>query len=151
VTFGEQSTDEMMFGVFDFMPKDGVSPAPTTVEKRFDILATMLPANSAYRTSVTILKPIPAVLHLPRSGDGAFYLGQGRFQINVIPIKNITWTGDAFSFRMDARFGPNAAFTFDVEGTVAGDTITGEVTPVGVAKAPFSRTFAGTLAGGNNK
>ena len=41
--------------------------------------------------------------YLPRTGDGAFYLGQGRFQINVIPINNITWTGDAFSFRMDAR------------------------------------------------
>ena len=26
VTFGEQSTNEMMFGVFDFTPKDGVSP-----------------------------------------------------------------------------------------------------------------------------
>ena len=26
VTFGEQSTDEMMFGVFEFTPKDGVSP-----------------------------------------------------------------------------------------------------------------------------
>ena len=146
VTFGEQSTDEMMFGVFDFTPKEGVSPVPTTVEKRFDMLAAMLPANSAYRTSVTILKPIPAVLHLPRRGDGAFYLGQGRFQINVMPITNITWNGDAFAFRMDARFGPNAAFTFDVKGTVSGDTIRGEVTPVGVAKAPFSRTFEGILA-----
>jgi hypothetical protein len=135
-----------MFGVFDFTPKDGVSPAPSSVEKRFDILAGTLPANSAYRTSVTILKPIPAVLHLPRTGDGAFYLGQGRFQINRIPIQNITWNGDAFEFRMDARFGPNAAFTFDVKGTVTGNAIHGEVTPVGVAKAPFSRTFAGTLA-----
>ncbi len=145
VTFGEQSTDEMMFGVFDFTPKDGVAPEPTSVEKRFDLLAATLPANSAYRTSVTILKPIPAVLHLPRTGDGAFYLGQGRFQINVIPIRNITWSGDAFSFRMDARFGPNAAFTFDVTGTVSGSAVTGEVTPVGVAKAPFSRTFEGAL------
>ena len=146
VTFGEQSTDEMMFGVFDFTPKDGVSPEPSSVEKRFDILAGTLPANSAYRTSVTILKPIPAVLHLPRSGDGAFYLGQGRFQINRIPIQNIKWDGDAFEFRMDARFGPNAAFTLDVKGAVTGNTVRGEVTPVGVAKAPFSRTFEGTLA-----
>ena len=28
VTFGEQSTDEMMFGEFDFTPKNGVSPRP---------------------------------------------------------------------------------------------------------------------------
>ena len=82
VTFGEQSTNEMMFGVFDFTPKDGVSPVPTTVDKRMDVLASTLPADSTYTTSVTILKPIPAVLHLPRTGDGMFYLGQGRFQIN---------------------------------------------------------------------
>ena len=69
------------------------------------------------------------MLHLPRSGEGAFYLGQGRFQINVIPIKNITWNGDNFEFRMDARFGPNAAFTFDVKGNVTADgTVRGEVT-----------------------
>jgi hypothetical protein len=147
VTFGEQSNDEMMFGVFDFMPKDGVSPAPSTTDKRMDVLAAILPAGSAYRTSVTILKPIPAVLHLPRNGEGAFYLAQGRFQINRIPIKSVTWNGDAFEFRMDAQFGPNARFTFDVKGRATGNTITGEVTPVGVAKAPFSRTFEGTLVG----
>ena len=50
-----------------------------------------------------------------------FYLGQGRFQINAIPIKNIKWTGDNFEFRMDARFGPNAAYTFDVKGNVSAD------------------------------
>ena len=89
----------------------------------------------------------PAVLHLPRTGDGMFYLGQGRFQINAIPIKNIVWTGDNFQFRMDARFGPNAAYTFDVKGSVTADgTVRGEVTPVGVEKAPFSRSFEGRTA-----
>jgi hypothetical protein len=75
-----------------------------------------------------------------------FYLGQGRFQINMIPIKTITWNGDAFEFRMDAQFGPNQKYTFDVKGTVAGGVVKGQVTPVGVEKAPFSRTFEGTLA-----
>jgi hypothetical protein len=146
VVFGETTNDEMMFGVFDFMPKEGVAPAPTTTDRRMDVLAGTFPAGSAYRTSVTVLKPIPAVLHLPRTGEGAFYLAQGRMQVNRIPIKTITWNGDAFEFRMDAQFGPNARFTFDVKGTAKGNTITGEVTPVGVAKAPFSRTFEGTLA-----
>jgi hypothetical protein len=147
VTFGEQSTDEMMFGVFDFTPKDGVSALPTTVEKRMDVLASTLGA-SAYQTTVTILKPIPAVLHIPRSGEGAFYLGQGRFQINRVPIKSIVWDGDNFAFRMDARFGPNAAFTFDVKGSVTKDgAVHGDVTPVGVEKAPFSRSFEGRAAG----
>jgi len=111
------------------------------------VLASTLPPDSTYTTSVTILKPIPAVLHLPRTGDGMFYLGQGRFQINAIPIKNIVWTGDNFQFRMDARFGPNAAYTFDVKGNVTADgTVRGEVTPVGVEKAPFSRSFEGRTA-----
>jgi hypothetical protein len=48
---------------------------------------------------------------------------------------------------MDAQFGPNARFSFDVKGTATGNTITGEVTPVGVAKAPFSRPFEGILVG----
>ena len=147
VTFGEQSNDEMMFGVFDFTPREGVSPQPTTIDKRMDVLASTLGAG-AYLTTVTILKPIPAVLHIPRTGEGAFYLGQGRFQINRVPIKTITWNGDNFEFRMDARFGPNAAFTFDVKGNVTPDgTIRGEVTPVGAAKAPFSRNFEGKAAG----
>jgi hypothetical protein len=148
VTFGEQSTDEMMFGVFEFVPKEGVSPVPASNETRMDALQATLPADSTYRIPVSILKPIPSVLHLPRTGDATWYLGQGRFQINVIPIKNVVWNGDAFSFRMDVRFGPNAAFTFDVDGTLDADgTIAGKVTPVGVEKAPFSRTFEGTRRG----
>lgn len=145
VTFGEQSTDEMMFGMFEFVAKDGVSPVPATNETRMDALQATLPADSSYRVTVSILKPIPSVLHLPRSGPGTWYLGQGRFQINVISIPQIEWNGDAFTFRMDARFGPNAAFTFDVSGTVGPDgTIRGQTTPVGVAKAPFSPSFEGT-------
>jgi hypothetical protein len=48
---------------------------------------------------------------------------------------------------MDARFGPNAAYTFDVTGSVTPDgTVRGEVRPVGVEKAPFSRSFEGKSA-----
>jgi hypothetical protein len=145
VTFGEQSTDEMMFGMFEFVATEGVSPVPATNDTRIDALQATLPADSSYRIQVSILKPIPSVLHLPRTGDGTWYLGQDRFQINVIPIRGIVWNGDAFSFRMDVRFGPKAAFTFDVNGSVGPDgTIRGTTTPVGVAKAPFSPTFEGS-------
>jgi hypothetical protein len=45
------------------------------------------------------------------------------------------------------RFGPKAAFTFDVTGSVDADgAIRGAVAPVGVENAPFSRTFAGALS-----
>jgi hypothetical protein len=144
VTFGEQSSDEMMFGAFDFVADAGVSPTPATVETRMHALEGTLPAESSYRIPVTILKPIPSVLHLPRTGDGTWYIGQSRIQINVVPLRNLAWNGDQFSFRMDVRFGPKAAFTFDVNGSVDADgAIRGTVAPVGVEKAPFSRTFEG--------
>ena len=144
VTFGEQSTDEMMFGMFEFVAKEGVSPVPVTNETRMDALQATLPRDETFRIPVAILKPIPSVLHLPRTGEGTWYLGQSRFQINVIPIRNIVWNGDAFAFRMDVRFGPKAAFTFDVNGTVSADgVIRGTTTPVGVEKAPFTRSFEG--------
>ena len=149
VTFGEQSTDEMMFGMFEFVAKEGVSPVPVTLDTRMDALQSTLPADSTYRIQVSILKPIPSVLHLPRSGEGTWYLGQSRLQINMIPIKNIVWNGDQFSFRMDARFGTGAGWTFDVTGSVSADgTIRGQTAPVGVEKAPFSRTFEGRSSRG---
>jgi hypothetical protein len=145
VTFGEQSTDEMMFGFLEFVAAEGVRLTPATPESRMAALQSTLPADSAYSVPVTVLKPMASVLHLPRTGEGTWYIAQNRFQINVIPIKNIEWTGDDFRFRMDVRFGPRAAFTFDVSGTASPGVVRGNVTPVGVDKAPFNRTFEGTL------
>jgi hypothetical protein len=148
VTFGEQSTDEMMFGLFEFVADDGVSPKPVNNETRIEALLASLPADSAYRVNVTILPnrpPVPSVLHIPKNGEGTWYIAQSRFQINVVPIKQIEWTGNAYKFRMDVRFGPRAAFTFDVAGTVDADgSLKGSAAPVGVAMAPFSQAFEGT-------
>ena len=149
VTFGEQSTDEMMFGVFEFTANEGVSPKPVTPQSRMDALLSTLPAGSSYRVMVTILpgRPaLPSILYLPRQGEGTWYIAQSPLQINVVPIKSLAWTGDAYDFRMDIRFGANAAFTFDVKGAVSPEgSIRGDVTPVGVERAPFSRTFEGAL------
>ena len=79
VTFGEQSSDEMMFGVLEFVASDGVSPTPATPESRMDALQSTLPAEAAYRVPVTVLRPIPSVLHLPRQGEGTWYLGAESF------------------------------------------------------------------------
>lgn len=148
VTFGEQSTDEMMFGVFEFTPAEGVSPTAVTGQTRMDALLTTLPADSSYRVMVNILPGRPAnasILHLPKQGEGTWYIAQGALQINVVPIKQINWNGDAFDFRMDIRFGANAAFTFDAKGTAGPDGfVRAEITPVGVERAPFSRTIEGS-------
>jgi hypothetical protein len=152
VTFGEQSTDEMMFGVFEFTPVEGVSPTPATLQSRMDALIETLPAESAYKVMVTILPgrpPLPSVLHLPKKGEGTWYIAQGALATNVVPIRQINWNGNAYDFRVDIRFGANAAFTFDVKGTTAADgSLRGDVTPVGVDRAPFSRTIEGTLRSG---
>ena len=146
VTFGEQSSDEMMFGVFEYTPKEGVSPKPSTLETKNDALLAMLPADSSYRVPVTILRPFISSLYLPRQGEGKWYLLQGPLQTNIVPIKQINWAGDNFTFRVDIHFGPNAAFTFDVAGSVKGDgTLHADVTPVGVDRAPFNRVIDGTL------
>ena len=146
VTFGEQSTDEMMFGMFEFVADEGVSPKPVTPETRMDALHSTLPAESSYKVPVSVIgRPMISVVHLPKQGEGAWYIHQGRFQINIIPIRDITWNGDAFTFRMDVRFGPNAAFTFDVNGAAGQDgTITGNVAVVDAPKNPFITKFEGS-------
>jgi hypothetical protein len=148
VTFGEQSTDEMMFGVFEFTPAEGVSPTPVTGQTRMEALQTTLPAETSYRVMVNVLPgrpPFASILHLPKQGQGTWYIAQGALQINVVPIKQINWNGDAFDFRMDIRFGANAAFTFDAKGAVGGDgSVHADITPVGVERAPFSRAIDGS-------
>jgi hypothetical protein len=148
VTFGEQSTDEMMFGMFEFIADEGVAPKPVTLETRIDALQSTLPQDSSYKVTVALVagRQVPSILHLPRTGEGTWYIAQSRLQINVTPIRNIVWDGNRFKFQMDLRLGPRAAFTLDVSGEAkANGTIEGQVTPVGVDAAPFSRTFEGAL------
>jgi hypothetical protein len=148
VTFGEQSNDEMMLGLIEFTAAEGVSPTPATPESRMEALLATLPQDSAYKVPVTILplRPaVPSVLHLPRKGEGTWYIAQSRLQINVIPIRDVVWDGDNYSFRIDVRFGPRAAFTFDVKGSATAEGVRGAITPVGVAQAPLSQTFEGTV------
>jgi len=105
VTFGESSTSEMMFGMFEFTAVDGVSPKPGTPASRLDALVSSFPKGMAY----TIQLPqnaqmIPAVLYLPKSGEAALYMPT-RGMIDVTRIDDLAWTGDAFKFSVPARLG----------------------------------------------
>ena len=78
---------------------------------------------------------------LPKQGEGTWYIAQGALQINVVPIKQINWNGDAFDFRMDIRFGANAAFTFiviavDAAADVLSSTVTTTLYTPAVAGLP---------------
>jgi len=74
VTFGEASTSEMMFGMFEFTANDGVSPKASTPRSRMETLVGTLPADSSFLIDLPFTTPPqPAVLHVPRNGPGAFY------------------------------------------------------------------------------
>jgi hypothetical protein len=96
VTFGESSTAEMMFGMFEYTAAEGVSPAPSTPQKRVAALLSSF-KESAY--AVDIVRPrmtIPSVLYIPKSGDGAWYVPTFGI-LFVSPIKPV-WKGDSFEF-----------------------------------------------------
>src|SRR5215510_10548571 len=69
VTFGEASTSEMMFGMFEFTADTGVSPKPSTERERMEALVASLPADSSFLIDLPFgPRGLPAVLHLPRTG-----------------------------------------------------------------------------------
>jgi hypothetical protein len=105
VRFGETSNDEMMFGTFEFVPIDGVSPAQPDDALRMQVVAKDLP-DETYLIAVPFLfRQMPAAIHLPRSGDGVWYLTPRPGVIIDVPVTGIEWTGNAFTFTTSVRAG----------------------------------------------
>jgi hypothetical protein len=144
VTFGEGSTAEMMFGMFEFTAVEGVSPRPGNVPSRMQALLASFPKETAY--SVTVpqgVQTIPTVLYLPKTGDAAWYFPvQGI--INVWPIDDLVWTGNAFKFTTAIRLGAGSV-PLSVTGEVKEDgTIGGSVDSAAAnSRVPFGQ-FSGT-------
>jgi mono/diheme cytochrome c family protein len=145
VTFGTQTNDEMMFAVFEFIADEGVSPIPSSDERRRDALIASLPADSTYNIDLPMMgRTIPTALHLPKTGEGTWYiLMQGN--LLLLPAKNVAWDGSSYSFDMQMRLGPMGG-DFVVKGTVDGSDINGGFEGEGVV--PFS-AFEGRLTGDN--
>jgi hypothetical protein len=122
VRFGEASTAEMMFGMFEFTADIGVSPKPSTERSRFDALLSSFPAGSAYLVEVPFGKqPALSVFNLPRSGDAAtLYWTMFGGLIVPGPVQQLKWDGDAFEFQTSVGLGPGRGF-YTVTGTVAAD------------------------------
>src|SRR4030095_6685576 len=77
VPFGEGSTAEMMFGMFEFTAVDGVSPKAGRVPSRVGALMAAFPKGAAYGITISQgPQTIPTVLYLPNSGDPAWYFLQ---------------------------------------------------------------------------
>ncbi len=136
VTFGEASTAEMMFGMFEFTARQGVSPVRTTARARAESLAASF-GDAGYVVDLVLPnQTLPSVLHIPRSGEGAWYLPTNR-GVDISPIKDLQWTGNAYRFSASLRVGTSRA-PFTVKGEVQRDgTIRGSVEPIDTERIPF--------------
>ncbi len=107
VRFGETSNDEMMFGTFEFVPASGVSPVrPPDDRLRMEVLAKELPADQSFLMTVPfVFRQMPAAIHLPRSGDGRWYLTPRPGIVIEVPVTDITWSGNSFAFSTEVRVG----------------------------------------------
>ena len=146
VGFGLQSTDEMMFGMFEFIADDGVSPKPTSNRSRIDALLSTLPGDSAYRVRLQMgRRTVSTALHLPREGQGTWYVPMQR-QLMTLSATDIAWNGNAYRFNVQMRLGPIGG-NFVVSGTVSEDgTIRGDFESDGAGTVPFS-AFEGARTG----
>ena len=94
VTWGPQSTDEMLIGFLDYVVKEGISPEPISlVLGKLAELAEAYPGE-AWRVDITRQPgkgPEPTAVHLPREGgQGGWYVQVGSLVLPA-PIKDVVW------------------------------------------------------------
>jgi hypothetical protein len=147
VTFGETTADEMMFGTFEFTVDEGVSPKRSDDRMRMQVVLSSLPAESSYLVTAPLgFVQMVGGLYLPREGEGLWYLAVRPGVIVDVPVRQLTWTGRAFSFTSELRVGGLGAL-LAVSGDVAADgTIRANLSPIGRGMAPF-----GTMTGARVK
>lgn len=124
LTFGEQSNDEMCFGVMEYISEKGVKPGPINVREKIKKLMAAHPVDSSYVVAMKMRgMAFPTGLYLPREGAGMWYLAFGR-QLMSIELKNIKWDGDKFAFDM-ASFGGGkpivASGAVDADGQISAE------------------------------
>jgi mono/diheme cytochrome c family protein len=103
VTFGLESYDEMMIGFVDFIVDEGVRLKEPQV-LRTEILHQLGRTHPGEVYAVHAGRPdFVAPLHLPRSGDGVFYV---IFDGNLhdARVRDIRWDGQSFQATVE---GPN--------------------------------------------
>lgn len=144
VRFGETTADEMMFGTFEFIPDEGVSPQKPDDKMRLDVLLASLPSESSYAISAPfVFGQMRSALYLPKSGDGTWYLAVRPGVIIDVPVRQVRWEGDWFSFATEMRAG-GLGNAMEASGEIAEDgSIRGTLRPAGRGLVPF-RTFSGS-------
>ena len=137
VGFGLESTDEMMFGVFEYITEEGVRPRELSSEERVDHIVTSLPNDDAlYKVTFNMgATSLTSALVLPREGMGTWYVPfQG--QLVTLGIKEVEWTGDAFAFGISINVGDTGG-QFAVNGEVTEDGGISGILTMGVPPNAF--------------
>ena len=127
----------MMFGMFEFTADAGVSPKPSTERERMEALVASLPADSSFLIDLPFgPRGLPAVLHLPRTGEGAFYT-QVLGVILPQPVARLQWEGNSFRFNTLLRILNPAGGYYTVTGTIGDDgTVRGKLQRLGGRASP---------------
>jgi hypothetical protein len=109
-----------------------------------EIVAKQLPADSSFVMTVPfVFRQMPTALHLPRTGEGRWYLTPRPGIIIDVPVTGITWTGNAFAFETEVRAG-GLGGRLAAEGVVGEDgTISGEFKLPGGGRSPLGK-FTGS-------
>jgi hypothetical protein len=132
VTFGEASSNEMMFGMFEFTAADGVSPKPSNDKTRMAALIESFPKGTAFVADLPFgPRPTRLALHLPKTGAlGEWYIPQQQFGIfTPMAVQEVHWDGPNFSFVSLMLVGGPGRGYYNVTGTLNADgTIHGRLT-----------------------
>ena len=97
VTWGLQSTDEMLIGFVDYVVEEGVSPEPISL-----VLGKLAELADAYPGQVWRVDiqrqpgkgPEPSAVHLPKGGGpGGWYVQMGSLVLPA-PIQEVVWEGN---------------------------------------------------------
>ncbi len=123
VTFGEESTNEMMFGAFEFIAEEGRSVKPVNPREKIERMLVALKGDDRYKVNVNLgFAKMPTAFVLPRIGDGTWYFPFGR-QVFELPLNDIQWEGENFT----AAIGLFGQGGITISGTVTADgAISGE-------------------------
>ena len=73
---------------------------PATDETRRDALLVSLPGDTTYSVELPMgRRTFPTALHLPKDGEGTWYIPM-RGTLVVIPVENVAWDGNGYTFDM---------------------------------------------------
>ncbi len=122
VRTGEQTTDEMGIGFFDFVSAKGVEPTPIKPKEYLAEVLRRHPREEGYVLNFAGgALPAGAALWLPRKEkSGILYLNPG-FNLFAMDLRDLAWNGDEFACSLAVGEGIAGSGRVSSDGSVAVD------------------------------